>query len=355
VRPGGLKALEPNAALRQIASAHVPRDEVTIGLLLSGDDQAIRAALGGSARGQALLAAVDGFLQRFGFLSANGTDFTEPPWDERPGTIWSALGRLGWDGPSGVVREDGAAVREQARRAVADRCGRVSRTVMNALLDSAGRYVVLRERVSVQMTKDAYRLRQLFRALGDRLVADGRLRDRDEVFLLYYDELRALVAGDGNPTAVAASIDRRRGELEADAKSWPPETVCGEAVDPPSPPVAGASEVLVGIPGSAGHASGLARIVLDPAAVTGPLGPEDVLVVPFSDVGWTPLFATVGAVVAEVGGQLSHTAIVAREYGLPAVVGVRGATRLIAERQPITVDGSRGRVSLGRPDRPESV
>ena len=69
---------------------------------------------------------------------------------------------------------------------------------------------------------------------------------------------------------------------------------------------------------------------------------------PYSDVGWTPLFSSIGGIVAETGGQLSHAAIVAREYGLPAVVGVKNATRLIREGQPVSVDGNQGRVYLDR-------
>jgi pyruvate,water dikinase len=91
---------------------------------------------------------------------------------------------------------------------------------------------------------------------------------------------------------------------------------------------------------------GTARVVLDPGAVRGRLTREDVLVIPFTDTAWTPLFATVGGVVAETGGQLSHTAIVAREYCLPTVVGVKAATRLVRDGQAVTVDGGTGRVWL---------
>jgi phosphohistidine swiveling domain-containing protein len=94
-------------------------------------------------------------------------------------------------------------------------------------------------------------------------------------------------------------------------------------------------------------AQGRARVVCDPVEAPACLGREDILVVPYSDVRWTPLFSSIGGIVAETGGQLSHAAIVAREYGLPAVVGVKGATRLIREGQPLSVDGSRGRVYLG--------
>ena len=100
---------------------------------------------------------------------------------------------------------------------------------------------------------------------------------------------------------------------------------------------------------------GVARVVLDPGEVRGRLTREDVLVIPFTDTAWTPLFPTVGGVVAETGGQLSHTAIVAREYALPTVVSVKGATRLIRDGQPVTVDGGTGRVWLRHLDPGEEV
>jgi pyruvate,water dikinase len=105
---------------------------------------------------------------------------------------------------------------------------------------------------------------------------------------------------------------------------------------------------LVGIGGSSGIAEGHARIVRAPAEAPVSLGRNDILVVPFTDVGWTPLFPGIGGIVAETGGQLSHTAIVAREYGLPAVVGIKQATRLIEDGQPITINGYSGQVYLHR-------
>ena len=86
--------------------------------------------------------------------------------------------------------------------------------------------------------------------------------------------------------------------------------------------------------------------MLDPGVDGGRFGPSDILVVPFTDIGWIPVLAGVGGVVADTGGQLSHTSIIAREFGIPAVVSVRHATRLIADGQDITIDGTAGRVYL---------
>ena len=101
---------------------------------------------------------------------------------------------------------------------------------------------------------------------------------------------------------------------------------------------------LTGIVGSSGYAKGRARIILDPAEAPVGLTREDIIVVPFSDTSWTPLFSGIGGLIAETGGLLSHTAIIAREYGLPALVSVKRVTRLIQEGQVITLDANMGRV-----------
>jgi len=142
-------------------------------------------------------------------------------------------------------------------------------------------------------------------------------------------------------------VATRRAEMQADALITPPDTICGEHVPPQSVALTQDQAYLVGISGSSGVAQGCARVVLDPIEAPATLGQDDILVVPFTDVSWTPLFSGIGGIVAETGGQLSHSAIVAREYGLPAVVNVKHATRLIQNGQAVTVDGNTGRVYLG--------
>jgi phosphohistidine swiveling domain-containing protein len=100
---------------------------------------------------------------------------------------------------------------------------------------------------------------------------------------------------------------------------------------------------LVGTAASAGTVTGRARVVLEPTGAH--LVPGEVLVAPSTDPGWTPLFLTAGGLVMEMGGANSHGAVVAREYGIPAVVGLPGATSSIVTGQEITVDGTRGVVT----------
>ncbi|HKZ27831.1 MAG TPA: PEP-utilizing enzyme, partial [Rubrobacteraceae bacterium] len=102
--------------------------------------------------------------------------------------------------------------------------------------------------------------------------------------------------------------------------------------------------ILQGAPASGGVVTGLARVILDPTDAY--LEPGEILVAPSTDPGWTPLFLTAGGLVMEMGGAMSHGAVVAREYGIPAVVGVPDATERIATGQQITVDGSTGTIAI---------
>jgi rifampicin phosphotransferase len=101
-------------------------------------------------------------------------------------------------------------------------------------------------------------------------------------------------------------------------------------------------DTLVGTPASAGTVTAPARVVLNPVGAN--LEPGEILIAPSTDPGWTPLFLTAGALVMEMGGANSHGAVVAREYGIPAVVGVPGATTMIETGEIVTVDGAAGRV-----------
>jgi rifampicin phosphotransferase len=98
------------------------------------------------------------------------------------------------------------------------------------------------------------------------------------------------------------------------------------------------------LPVSTGSVEGRARVVLDMSEAD--LVPGDILVTAFTDPSWSPLFVTIAGLITEVGGLMTHGAVVAREYGLPAVVGVEGATRLIRDRQRIRVDGTNGYVEM---------
>lgn len=101
---------------------------------------------------------------------------------------------------------------------------------------------------------------------------------------------------------------------------------------------------LIGTPVSAGVAEGYVKVILRPEAVK--LNKGDILVAPFTDPGWTPLFYSVEALVVEIGGMMTHGSVIAREYGIPAVVGIENATKILKDGQYVRVDGTRGFVQI---------
>ncbi len=291
---------------------------------------------------------VDAFLARHGYLSSNGSDFSFPSWAENPALIWRSIAR-GVTSAS-VGQQKAGIIREAASARVCESGGPLDRWVFRRLMTGATTSVDWRERASVLISEYTYEMRRLFLAAGRRLVEQGCLAEPESLFYLTRRELGELAAGRWPASVAAECIDGRRTDMAADAALEPPEVVVGLPGQPaarPTPcgPVESAA-YLSGIGGSPGRARGFARIIHDPADAPATLGHSDILVVPFSDVGWTPLFAGIGGIVAETGGQLSHAAIVAREYNLPAVVSVRDATRRIYDGQALTVDGGQGRVYL---------
>ena len=347
----GLKALEPNQELQKLGAQAAALDSQTQSVLLGGDDRAIRQHLSASEQGQALARSVDAFMEQYGFLSSCGTDFSGVSWVEDPRVIWQCIGRTA---ASKVEHraEDLAAIRETARQRVRRALDPLHRLLFDRLLASIVALMDLREQVSLLMSEDAYQMRRIFLALGDYLVGRGDLAQGDDIFYLTYEQLVQLVNGELEPTRAREIIHANKAEMEQDARILPPDTVCGEHVPAYPPSLPEGQEYLVGIRGSSGVASGRACIVLEPSQAPVGLTPDDILVVPFTDVGWTPLLAGIGGIVAETGGQLSHTAIVAREYGLPAVVSVKQATQLIQQGCQVTVDGDNGRVYLGHRQNP---
>jgi pyruvate,water dikinase len=172
-------------------------------------------------------------------------------------------------------------------------------------------------------------------------VRAGVIAAPDDVFFLDFAELRVGLRGAGMHALVAGR--RRLYDVELRRRHIPrlllsDGTDVEAAVMAKAPP----SGALAGTPASAGTATGTVRVILDPVGAR--LEPGEILVAPSTDPGWTPLFMTAGALVMEMGGVISHGAVVAREYGIPAVVGVPDATARLHTGQRVTVDGAAGTV-----------
>jgi pyruvate,water dikinase len=182
-------------------------------------------------------------------------------------------------------------------------------------------------------------LRDCFHLLGDCMVAEGRLGHWEDIFYLYLSEVQVWALGEGECLDLAALAAARQEEMRCSRDATVPEVIYGEMAPPL---VSGDAAQLRGIPTSRGYYAGPARVVRGLADFA-KVAAGDVLVIPYSDVGWTPLFARAGAVIAESGGILSHSSIVAREYNLPAVVSVAGAMGL-TDGVLVEVDGFSGQI-----------
>jgi pyruvate,water dikinase len=187
-------------------------------------------------------------------------------------------------------------------------------------------------------------LRKRVLAVEAELRSAGRLKCKDDVFFLKWNEVEALREGRLEWTQVEDRIRRRRLEHVRLSKVDAPRTIGVARREAPAE-AAAASGRLDGQPGSPGKYTGIARVILDPSADL-TLRPGEVLVAPYTDPAWTPLFLIAGAAVVEVGSYLSHAGTVAREYGLPCVVDAADCTRLIATGVRVEVDGSTGVVRI---------
>jgi rifampicin phosphotransferase len=179
--------------------------------------------------------------------------------------------------------------------------------------------------------------------VGRELTAENVINHVEDVFFLDLGDARRGLAGEDLRTLVAERREVYQQELK---RRHIPRLILSDGTEPEAlaAVAAGADGALAGSPASTGLVTARARVVLDPVGAH--LEPGEILVAPSTDPGWTPLFLTAGGLVMEMGGSGSHGAVVAREYGIPAVVGVPDATQRIETGQLITVDGAAGLVKL---------
>ena len=287
------------------------------------------------------------FLRDFGHRAVYEADLLNPRWAEDPSWILEQVRSIRENPPARDPREHAAGVRRQAERELKRRFG--WRTPL--LLWLVGKLragVAAREAAKSALLCLMLPARRIVLEIGGRLVAGCQLDSPEQALHLARIDLACWLQGywDGAGACELARDRERRRER------WLAETAPDLITEEPdgrlaaaAPPLPATSEggSWTGIAVSPGRASGAARIVLTPTDAAH-LRQGDILVAPSTDPGWTPLFLRASAIVMETGGFLSHGAIVAREYGIPAVANVPGILKALRDGEPITVDGSTGRV-----------
>jgi phosphohistidine swiveling domain-containing protein len=299
--------------------------------------------------------ALGQFMKQYGMRGLAEIDLGRPRWREEPlpilQTLRSYLDIKDVDQAPDAVYERG----KRAAEAEIDRLAATLRRTRGGWV-KAGlvRWAAYRMRALIGLREaPKFTVIRIFgimrRALltdGARLVNDGLLAQSDDVFFLHMRELDALAAGEAHDWAALVQARRQSSAQEKRRRQIPRLLLSdGQAFYEGMPPSeARNGKAIYGDPVSPGVVEGVVRVVLDPR--TAQLVPGEILVCPGTDPSWTPLFLTAGGLVMEVGGMMTHGAVVAREYGLPAVVGVHEATQRLRTGQRVRVDGSSGQVVL---------
>jgi rifampicin phosphotransferase len=205
-------------------------------------------------------------------------------------------------------------------------------------------FIGYREYPKYGMVSRTFVYKQALMAEAERLVQAQVIHEKEDVFFLTFQELHDVVRT--NQVVDEELISQRKDAFRSYESLTPPRVLTSEGEA-----VAGAyrrdgvpAGALIGLPVSAGTIEGRARVILDMAEAE--VEPGDILVTAYTDPAWSPLFVAIEGLVTEVGGQMTHGAVVAREYGLPAVVGVEEATRLIRDGQRIRLHGTDGYVEI---------
>jgi len=289
------------------------------------------------------------FLRLYGHRGVAEIDLGLPRWSEDPTYIIGVLANyLRLDNPQSApdvqfdraMREAEEMVAELTRRAASK--GRLRGALVGFLLGRARELSGVREMPKFCIVLLMARARGLLWTVGAKLAEAGHLESAGDIFFLSVPEAWATLAGED----LRSLVRGRRAIYEQEVRRrHVPRLLLSDGTEPTAGThdATGADGVLHGTPASGGVVTQKARVILEPDGAG--LEPGEILVAPSTDPGWTPLFLTAGGLVMEMGGPMSHGAIVAREYGIPAVVGVPDATEHIETGRWITVDGSAGEVT----------
>ncbi|CCH02667.1 phosphoenolpyruvate synthase [Fibrella aestuarina BUZ 2] len=342
---------EMGLALLDVADALRPYPAVIQYVQQCGKDDTFLDELPRLAGGPEARAAIDAFLDKYGMRCPGEIDITRPRWRERPSTLVPLIlnniknvepnaGKRKFEqGQQEALAKEQELLARLTQLPDGDRKANETKRMIDLVRNLTG----YREYPKYDIISRYFVYKQALRREAERLVAAGVLHDSEDSYYLTFDELAETIR---TQTVDYALINQRKADYQRFEKLSPPRVITSEGEiltgryrrdDLP----AGA---IVGLAVSAGVVEGRARVVLSLEAAD--LEEGDILVTPFTDPGWTPLFVTIKGLITEVGGLMTHGAVIAREYGLPAIVGVDNATKRIRDGQRIRVNGTEGYVEI---------
>lgn len=353
---GEVDSAEPSYAMWELSRAVRASAELTAAFDggMAGLLERIRSS--DSADAATFLHAFDEFIFEFGSRGPNEWEIIADTWETKPEIVLAAIDRIRFQTDAESPHNRNHARAEERVRITAEVRSRVAPLgeelsgMFEAAL-AASSQLAFRERTKTNIIRAVHEGRMAFRELGTRHAAAGNIRHPLHVFMLLDDELAEFIE---QPVAFRDMLTERHARWRRLHDLEPPYFIKNGVVPPLSQyerkgqhSVAPAKpgDVIHGVPGCSGTYIGTARVITDPGEPDG-LQPGDVLVAPLTDPAWTPLFMAAGAVVVNVGGQISHSIIVCRELGLPCVVSATDATLRIPDGATIEVDGDTGAVTV---------
>ncbi|KWX80248.1 phosphoenolpyruvate synthase [Paenibacillus riograndensis] len=301
--------------------------------------------------GQETRDAIDAFLQKYGMRCTGEIDITRTRWSEKPSTLVPMiLGNIRNFEPhaGGLKFEHGRQEAMAKEQELLERLKRLPDGETKAketkrMIDIVRNFSGYREYPKYAWMNHYFIYKQALLKEAERLVQAGVIHEKEDIYHLSFEELHEAVRTHKLDYQI---ISKRKEEYKIYDKLTPPrvitsdgEIIAGEYKRENLP-----AEAIVGLAVSSGVIEGRARVIVNMEAAD--LEEGDILVTTFTDPSWTPLFVSIKGLVTEVGGLMTHGAVIAREYGLPAVVGVENATRLIADGQRIRVNGTEGYIEI---------
>jgi phosphoenolpyruvate synthase/pyruvate phosphate dikinase len=341
---------EMGLALLDVADVIRPYPDV-VDFLQHVEDDDFLDELAELAGGRQARDAIQAYLDTYGMRCVGEIDITRPRWSERPSTLVPLiLGNVKNFEPGAGERrfergrqEAWSREQELLKRLQALPGGERKAEEAKRMIDRVRTFIGYREYPKYSIVSRYFIYKQALLEEAGRLVQADVLREKEDIFYLTFQELDDVVRTNQVDDEL---ICRRKHEFVSYQALTPPRVLTSEGEV-----IAGTYRrddvpdgALIGLPVSGGTIEGRARVILDMAKAD--LEPGDILVTTYTDPSWTPLFLAIKGLVTEVGGLMTHGAVIAREYGLPAVVGVEHATRLIRDGQRIRVHGTHGFVEI---------
>ncbi|KJS65986.1 MAG: phosphoenolpyruvate synthase [Peptococcaceae bacterium BICA1-7] len=347
--PPGNVTTEMGLALGDVADA-IRNHPAVIEYLSKAADHTFFEDLRGIPGGEDVMPVLSAFFDRYGMRGTGEIDVTRPRWREAPTQLVPAILSHIKGVEPGRHRLDFLAGREAADLAAERLLDRLRKTPrgsfkarrMQRLIKVHRLLIGIREHPKYFIVQNLDLIKKAILQEADKLVAAGVLAHREDIYWFSLQEIKEIInIQQVDPGTIAS----RKEKFQYDLKLTPPRALTSEGEIITAKPGAQVPPgALPGSPVSAGTAVGRARVILKLEEAKMDKG--DILVAPYTDPGWTPLFSLAAGLVTEVGGLMTHGAVVAREYGIPAVVAVDHATKILKDGQYIRVDGTKGFIEV---------